>query len=80
MNDEKIFSYLIGLAGGVIAFVIVVGGIVCLVDDQYTFAEYLTDLTNVWPYLVGAIVAVLLRGLTRADGKRVRRIQRDDEE
>lgn len=80
MNDEKIFSYLIGLAGGVIAFVIVVGGIVCLVDDQYTFAEYLTDLTNVWPYLAGAIIAVLLRGLTRADGKRVRRIQRDDEE
>lgn len=66
MSDEKIFTYLIALAGGVIAFVIVVGGIVCLADDQYTFAEYLTDLTNVWPYLAGAVVAVLLRSLVRS--------------
>lgn len=71
MSDEKIFSYLIALAGGVIAFVIVVGGVVCLIDDQYTFAEYLTDLTNVWPYLVGAIVAVLLRSLVSSrNGKK----------
>jgi hypothetical protein len=70
VSDESIFSYLIALAGGVIAFVIVVGGIVCIFDTSYTFAEYLKDLTNVWPYLAGAIVAVLLRGLTRADNRR----------
>lgn len=72
MDDEKIFTYLIGLAGGIIAFVIVVGGIVCVLDKAYTFAEYLKDLTNVWPYLAGAIVAVLLRGLTREDKRRRR--------
>ena len=65
MSDEKIFSLLIALAGGIIAFVILVGGIVCLADKNYTFAEYLKDLTNVWPYLAGAIVAVLLRSLVR---------------
>lgn len=65
MNDDKLFAGLILLAGGVIAFVIVVGGIVCVVDGQYTFNEYLTDLTNVWPYLVGAILAVLARSLIR---------------
>ena len=83
MSDEKIFTYLIALAGSVIAFVIVVGGIVCVLDQQYTFAEYLKDLTNVWPYLAGAIVAVLLRGLTRNDEIRKRsrtRRQSDREE
>ena len=72
MSDESIFTYLIALAGGVIAFVIVVGGIVCVFDKTYTFSEYLTDLANVWPYLAGAIVAVLLRGLTRADARKKR--------
>jgi TRAP-type C4-dicarboxylate transport system permease small subunit len=65
-SDERLFTILIGIAAGVIAFVIVVGGIVCVADSAYTFSEYLTDLTNVWPYLVGAIVAVLLRSLIRA--------------
>jgi hypothetical protein len=65
VSDEKIFTYLIALAGGVIAFVICVGGIVCVADKNYTFAEYLKDLTAVWPYLAGAIVAVLLRSLVR---------------
>ena len=65
MTDDRLFAGLILLAGGVIAFVIVVGGIVCLADDGYTFAEYLTDLTNVWPYLAGAVLAVLGRSLIR---------------
>ncbi len=65
MKDETLFTILVGIAAGVIAFVIVVGGVVCVADTSYTFQEYLTDLTNVWPYLVGAIVAVLLRSLIR---------------
>jgi hypothetical protein len=63
MNDDKIFNLLICLAGGVLAFVIIVGGIVCLTEDGYTFNEYLQDLTNVWPYLIGAIAAVIVRSL-----------------
>ena len=65
MTEERLFGLLICLAGGVIAFVIIVGGIVCLADNAYTFNEYLEDLTNVWPYLIGAIAAVLLRPLVR---------------
>lgn len=64
--DERLFNWLILLAGGVIAFVIVVGGIVCLIEGGYTFEMYLTDLANVWPYLIGAIAAVLLRGLIKS--------------
>lgn len=71
MNDDKVFALLIYLAGGVIAFVIIVGGIVCLEDDTYNFNAYLQDLANVWPYLVGAIAAVLIRSLvTNRNGKR----------
>jgi TRAP-type C4-dicarboxylate transport system permease small subunit len=65
VSEERLFGLLICLAGGVIAFVIIVGGVVCLADQGYTFAEYLSDLTNVWPYLIGAIAAVLLRSLVR---------------
>lgn len=65
MKDETLFTILVGIAAGMIAFVVIVGGIVCVIDASYTFGEYLTDLTNVWPYLVGAIVSVLLRSLIR---------------
>ena len=65
INDEALFTILIGIAASIIAFVVVVGGIVCVIDESYTFGAYLSDLTNVWPYLVGAIVAVLLRSLIR---------------
>lgn len=66
MTDDRLFGLLICLAGGVIAFVIVVGGLVCLSDDQYTFEQYLTDLANVWPYLAGAVLAVLGRAFIRS--------------
>jgi hypothetical protein len=65
VSEERLFSGLILLAGGVIAFVIVVGGVVCIIDDTYNFNAYLQDLANVWPYLIGAIAAVLVRGLIR---------------
>jgi hypothetical protein len=68
VSEEKLFTALIALAGGVIAFVIIVGGIVCITQENYTFNEYLQDLTNVWPYLAGAIIAVLLRGISRRNG------------
>ena len=61
---------LIALASGVIAFVIVVGGIVCVFDSSYTFAEYLKDLTHVWPYLAGAVIAALLRSFVATKGKK----------
>ena len=64
-SDEQLFAILIYIAAFVIAFVIVVGGIVCLIDSEYTFNMYLHDLTAVWPYLAGAVVAVLLRSLVR---------------
>ena len=64
-SDENLFAILIYIAAFVITFVIVVGGIVCLIDSEYTFAAYLNDLQAVWPYLAGAVVAVLLRSLVR---------------
>jgi hypothetical protein len=82
-TDERLFYWLILLAGGVIGFVIVVGGIVCLIEEGYTFEMYLTDLTNVWPYLIGAIGAVLLRsaiiGRRNGNGKRPSRYPAEDE-
>lgn len=64
MNETRVFNYLIALAAGVVVYVIVVGGVVCIRDTNYTFNEYLTDIAQVVPYLFGAIVAVVLRGIS----------------
>lgn len=63
MAEAKVFNLLIALAAGVVVYVIIVGGIVCIKDSEYTFNEYLTDIAQVVPYLFGAILAVVLRGI-----------------
>jgi uncharacterized membrane protein len=64
MSETKVFNLLIALAAGVVVYVIVVGGIVCIRDNSYDFGAYLTDIAQVVPYLFGAIIAVVLRGIT----------------
>jgi hypothetical protein len=36
-----------------------------ILDSGYTYAQYLSDIAGVFPYLGGAIIAVLLRSLVR---------------
>lgn len=69
MKEERIFSWLVALAAGVVVYVIVVGGIVCIKDNRYDFGAYLTDVAQVAPYLFGAIAAVLLRSRITRNGK-----------
>jgi hypothetical protein len=64
-SDERLFTLLIYLAIAVIAWVIIVGGIIAIREETYTFNSYLRDIAVVVPYLFGAIVAVLLRSLVR---------------
>ncbi len=64
-NDERLFTLLIYLAIGVIGWVIVVGGVIAIREETYTFNSYLRDIAVVVPYLFGAIAAVLLRALVR---------------
>ena len=64
-NDERLFTLLIYIAVGMIMYVTVIGGIVCIKESAYNYADYLSDLTNVVPYLFGAVIAVLLRSLVR---------------
>lgn len=52
----------------VVLFVVVVGGIVCIKDDRYDFAEYVSDLTGVYTLLGTAIVGALAQAfLPRLD-------------
>lgn len=53
---------------GVVLFVVVVGGIVCVKDDRYDFAEYVGDLNGVYTLLGTAIVGALAQAfLPRLD-------------
>ena len=42
-----------------IAWVVVVGGIVCVKEEEYTFAEYLGDLAGIHRLLLTAILAAV---------------------
>jgi hypothetical protein len=61
---EWLFSAIVFAALGIIVIVVVVGGIVCIKDDTYTFAEYLTDLSGLWTVLGSALLGTLGRALT----------------
>lgn len=41
----------------------IVGGILCVQDAAYTFAEYLSDLTSLWTILASALVGTTGRAL-----------------
>lgn len=47
----------------IVVFVVVVGGVVCVKDDKYDFAEYLHDLGNVYKLFLTAVLGILARAI-----------------
>lgn len=43
---------------GLTAFVVVVGGIVCVTDDQYPFKQYIADLRQMSNWVLAAAIVV----------------------
>jgi hypothetical protein len=41
----------------IIVYVVTIGGIICLKDDEYTFAEYLADLQGIYKLLATGVVS-----------------------
>lgn len=59
---------------GVVSYVVVVGGILCILDKNYDFAHYLDDLSRLQPILVAAVIGAVGRelapALQRRNGKK----------
>lgn len=64
MSVEWLFSAIVFAALTIITLVVVVGGIVCVQDEAYTFNEYLNDLSHLWTVLASALLGTLGRALT----------------
>lgn len=62
-SAAKLLSILIVTTLGIIVFVVVVGGIVCITDETYSFREYLTDLAGVYRLFLTAVLGILARAV-----------------
>jgi hypothetical protein len=40
-----------------VVYVVVIGGIICLKDEEYNFAEYLADLQGIYKLLATGVVS-----------------------
>ena len=57
LRSSSVFTSIVIVCLFLVAFIVVVGGIVCVRDDHYTFSQYLGDLTGVYKLLLGAVAA-----------------------
>ncbi len=63
MSVEWLFSAIVVTALAIIVLVVVAGGFLVVRDDDYEFAEYLSDLQGLWTILVSALLGTLGRAL-----------------
>ena len=57
LRSSSIFTVIVIVCLFLVAFIVIVGGIVCVRDPNYNFSEYLADLTSVYKLLIGAVAA-----------------------
>ena len=60
---RNMLKWIVYTALALVLFVAVVGGIVCVTDDAYTFAAYLEDMSGIYRLLAVAIFGVLAQAL-----------------
>lgn len=56
---SNLFAAIVYVSLGIVCFVVVVGGIVCITDGSYDFNEYITDLTGIYKVLLTAVVSAV---------------------
>ena len=60
---DNLITVLVLFVLAVFAYVVMIGGLVCLSDGQYKFSDYLDDLARLQPILIAAVVGALGRAL-----------------
>lgn len=68
---ENLLTMVVLLVLGIVAYVVVVGGILCIKESDYTYSQYLSDLTRLHGLLIAAIVGALGRALVPLLDRRV---------
>jgi hypothetical protein len=48
---------------GLTAFVVIVGGIVCIIENDYPFAQYISDLRQMSSWMIAAGIVVAAKML-----------------
>ncbi len=67
---RTLFGMIVFFCLGLVAFITVVGGIVCITDGGYDFAEYVQDLTQVYKLLVAAVLSAVGHAIVgRSEGR-----------
>jgi uncharacterized membrane protein len=60
-NLDTLVVIIVYVALGLIAYVVVVGGIVCVLDNGYAFSQYVSDLRQMYKWLLAAAVLVAIK-------------------
>ena len=60
---DNLLTVLVLFVLGVFAYVVIIGGIVCVTEHGYPFADYLDDLSRLQPILIGAVIGAVGREL-----------------
>jgi hypothetical protein len=63
MSVEWLFSAIVVTSLLIVTLVVVAGGFLVVQDDDYEFAEYLSDLGGLWKILVSALIGTMGRAL-----------------
>lgn len=63
MSVEWLFSAIVIASLAIITLVVIFGGILCVQDEDYEFAEYLADLSGLWTMFASALLGTLGRAL-----------------
>ena len=60
---EWLFSAIVITSLAIVTLVVIAGGFLVVRDDDYEFAEYLSDLSGLWKILVSALIGTMGRAL-----------------
>jgi hypothetical protein len=59
--SAKLIDYIVYVSLGLVAYIVVIGGILCIKDNNYNFTEYVVDLRGVYKLLLVAVIGVIGR-------------------
>lgn len=55
----SLFMLIVYFSLGITAFIVIIGGVVCIQDDDYSFSEYVVDVGSVYRLLAAAVAAAV---------------------
>jgi hypothetical protein len=58
-SQAKLLVAAVTVALAITVWVVIVGGIVCIKDEDYTFAEYVSDLDAIYKLIATAVIGAI---------------------